>query len=117
MINAVYPALSALGAFGKKIEVSAHNVANINTDGFKKSRVILQEASPSGVTASINRIDQPGSPLPFEEGRGEAGETSNVAVEEEMVDLITTQHAYTANLKTMKAEEEILGTIFDVLDK
>ena len=34
-----------------------------------------------------------------------------------MVNLITTKQAYTANLKTIKAEEEILGTLFDILDK
>jgi flagellar basal body rod protein FlgG len=117
MINPIFSALSALAALGEKLGVTGNNVANMNTEGFKKSRAILEEAVPSGVTVSINRIDTPGSPLPSE-GDGEGvRESSNVAVEQEMVDLITTKDAYTANLKTIKTEEEILGTLFDVLDK
>jgi len=117
MIDAICPALSALRALGKKLEVTANNVANIDTDGFKKSRAVLQEASPSGVTVSINRIDEPGAPLPSEEATTKTREASNVEIDEEMVNLITTKHAYTANLKTIKAEDEVLGTLFDVLDR
>jgi flagellar hook protein FlgE len=117
MVDALYPTQSALWALGKKLEVTANNVANVDTEGFKKSRVIFQESSPSGVMVSINRVDSPGSPLPTEEGKNEKRESSNVDVGEEIVNLITTKHAYTANLKTIKAEEEILGTLLDVLDK
>jgi flagellar hook protein FlgE len=117
MINPIFSALSALTALGGKLGVTGNNVANMNTEGFKKSRAILQEAVPSGVTVSINRIDTPGSPLPSEEGGKGVRESSNVAVEQEIVDLITTKDAYTANLKTIKTEEEILGTLFDVLDR
>jgi flagellar hook protein FlgE len=116
VVDAIYSALSGLQAFGKKLGVTAHNVANIDTDGFKKSRAIFEEASPSGVTVQINRIESPGSPIPSEDETGEPRESSNVAVEEEMVNLITTRHGYTANLKTIKVEEELLGTLLDVLD-
>jgi len=37
MISAIHTALSGLPAFAKQFDVSANNVANINTDGFKKS--------------------------------------------------------------------------------
>ena len=117
MISAIYPALSALRAFGEKLGVTANNIANINTNGFKKSRADLEEASPSGVNVSIHRVETPGAPLPPDRDTGEPEESSNVSVEEEMVNLITTKQAYTANLKTIKAEEEILGTLFDILDK
>jgi flagellar basal body rod protein FlgG len=117
LINPIFSALSALAALGEKLGVTGNNIANMNTEGFKKSRAILEEAAPSGVTVSINRIDTPGSPLPSEGGGQGVRESSNVAVEQEMVDLITTKDAYTANLKTIKTEEEILGTLFDVLDK
>jgi len=116
MVDAIYSALSGLRAFGTKLGVTAHNVANIHTDGFKKSRVLFEEASPSGVTARVNRVDSPGSPVPSEDGTGEPRESSNLAVEEEMVNLMTTRHGYTANLKTIQAEEELVGTLLDVLD-
>jgi flagellar hook protein FlgE len=42
-------------------------------------------------------------------------ESSNVDLGEEFVNLKTTQYAYLANLKTIKAEDAVLGTIFDSL--
>ena len=117
MVDALYSTQSALRALGKKLEVTANNVANMDTEGFKRSRAFLQESSPSGVMVSINRIDSPGSPLPTEQGGNEKRESSNVDVGEEIINLITTKHAYTANLKTIKAEEETLGTLLDVLDE
>ncbi len=117
MINPIFSSLSALSALGQKLGVTGNNVANMNTDGFKKSRAILQEASPYGVTASISRIDTPGSPIPNEERVGEFRESSNVIVEHEIVDLMVAKHAYTANLKTLQTEEETLGTLLDILDR
>jgi flagellar basal body rod protein FlgG len=117
MISAIYPALSALRAFGEKLGVTANNIANISTNGFKKSRVLLEEAPSSGVNVSIRRVETPGALLLPDRDTGEPQESSNVAVEEEMVNLITTKQAYTANLKMIKAQDETLGTLLDILDK
>ena len=117
MISAIYSSLSALRAFGDKLGVTSNNIANVNTDGFKKSRANLEEVSPSGVKVSISRVETPGAPLPPDRDTGDTRESSNVAPEEEVVDLITTKHAYTANLKMIEGEEETLGTLLDILDK
>ncbi len=37
MFSSMDSALSALGAFGKKMDVTANNIANVNTIGFKGS--------------------------------------------------------------------------------
>jgi len=34
-----------------------------------------------------------------------------------MINLITVPHAYAANLKSVKAEDEILGTLLDIVDR
>ncbi len=115
MLNVTYPALSALRALEQKLGVTANNVANINTNGFKKSRAVLQEAVPAGVSVSVSKVDTPGVPLAVENESTEIPESSNVALEEEMASLMIAQRAYTANLKAAKAEEETLGAIFDVL--
>jgi flagellar hook protein FlgE len=117
MVSAINPAFSGLAAFGEKLGVTANNVANVNTDGFKKSRVILKEALPNGVTPSIERINTEGAPLLPDRDTGKIRESSNVAVEEEMVSLMPTQQGYTANLKILQTEEEMLGTLFDIVDK
>ena len=49
MIGAIHSALSGLTAFSKQIEVTAHNVANISTDGFKKSHVEFVSVETDGV--------------------------------------------------------------------
>ncbi len=116
MIRSIHPALSALRAFGQKLAVTANNIANMNTNGFKGSQAILEEAPPNGVTASISRIETPGAPLPPEEATSGPKESSNVAVEEEMVNLITAKQGYTANLKTIKLQDEVLGTLLDIVD-
>ena len=116
-MDAMKPALSALRAFGDKLGVTANNIANVNTDDFKKSRALLEEASPDGVTVSISRVETPRAPIPTEDGTNQTREASNVETDEEMINLLTTKHAYTANLKVIKAEGEMLGTLFDIADK
>ena len=117
MISAIYPALSALRAFGEKLGITGNNIANINTNGFKKNRALLEEASPSGVEVSVSRVETPGAPLSPDRDTGKTRESSNVSVEEEVVGLVITKQAYTANLRTIEAEKETLGTLLDILDE
>ncbi len=108
-------ALSALDAHGQKLNVTANNIANLNTDGFKKSRAVLQEADPSGVIISISKVNTPGAPILSEDGTGEVRESSNVDLAEEIVNLQTAQRGFEANLKTLEAEDEMLGCLFDII--
>lgn len=114
MINAADSALSGIKAFGTKIGVTANNIANMNTDGFKKSRAVLEEGHPSGVTASIEEIDTPGAILPAQDGSGETRETSNVDLEEEVGNLITARTALSANTKTLKTWDEMTESLLDL---
>jgi flagellar basal-body rod protein FlgC len=117
MIQGIYSALSALRAFGQRLGVTANNIANMDTEGFKKSKAVFEEASPYGVNVTIRRIETQGFPLPSEEGINKVCESSNVDIKEEMINLITVPHAYAANLKSVKAEDEILGTLLDIVDR
>jgi flagellar basal body rod protein FlgG len=115
MSLALNAALSALDAYGKKVDVTANNIANLNTDGFKKSRAVMQEADSSGVVVSISKVNTPGAPIPSEDGTGSVRESSNVDPAEEIVNLQTAKHGFEANLKTLKVENEMLGSLFDIL--
>lgn len=108
MAQATNIAVSALSALQRKLEVTANNIANVNTDGFKKSRAVFQTQDSPGVSVSIEQINTPGILRP--DGR----EMSNVSLEEEFVNLITTRHTYTANLKVIETETKMLGTILDL---
>ena len=115
MIPALDAAVTAFQAFGKKVQTTAHNIANLNTEGFKKSRVLLQEGHPGGVTASIQRIDSPGAPVAYPE-HSTITESSNVDLGEEMILLMTAKHGLQANLKILKAEAERIGFLLDIVE-
>jgi len=105
MINGIFAASSALNAFSKKVAVVSNNVANMNTDGFKKSRTILEEGQNGGVEVLIH-----------EEGANvQTEENSNVDLAEEMVNMILAQRAYEANIKSIETQNELEGTIVDIL--
>jgi len=115
MLTSMNTALSALGAYLKKQDVTANNIANVNTTDFKKSRAEFEETSQGGVTVTISRIETPGNPLPPDEVIGGDHQMSNVGLEEELVDLITTQYGFEANTKTLQTQEELQGTLLDML--
>jgi len=115
MIQLHGTSLSALGAFGLKFQVTANNIANVNTDGFKKSRADLKDNHPAGVEAVFSRIDTPGFLRPAEDGGLEMRESSNVELEEELVGLIGTARAYQANIEALKREEETTGAVLDLI--
>ena len=116
MVSSVYPAISALSAFQKKMDVTADNVANVNTDGFKKSRVNLQEGNNGGVTASVQQINTPGIIRETIRNDGlEDVESSNVDLAEELPGMIPTKAAYSANIKTIKTQDAMLGSLLDIL--
>jgi flagellar basal-body rod protein FlgC len=114
MSLAINVAMTALRALDKKTEVTANNTVNANTDGFKKGRVDTEEACPAGVKVTISRTDTPGTPLPAEAGSMDPRESSNVSLEEEMRDLITTPHLYRANIEVIRTEDEMQGTLLDI---
>ena len=116
MISSVYPALSALTAFQKKMDVTANNVANVNTDEFKKSRTVMKEAANGGVTASIQQIDTPGIVRETIRNDGiEEVESSNVDLAEELPEMIIAEAGYSANTKTVQTQDEMLGSLLDII--
>lgn len=116
MISGIYSSLSALFGFQTKLESTANNVANVNTDGYKKTRVTLQEGQiQGGVAVNIQKIETP-VPIVYEQtNKGEVPvEKSNVDLTEEMPNLLLTKRFYQANLKTIAAQDEMLGNLLDI---
>ena len=112
MSNAAKIALTALQAFDRKSEVIANNIANVNTDGFKKNRANAEALSPSGVKVTIEQVNTPVDSVTI----GEVPrESSNVNLEEEFIALITNRHSYAANIKMVNAADEIQGTLINIL--
>ena len=115
MLSGVHSALSGLQAFSKKVDSIANNVANVNTNEFKKTRVTLTDKEPQGVVANVEKIETPG-PLALEQTQdGEKLiEQSNVELSEELPNLMLSRRFFQANLKVIETEDEILGSLLDI---
>ena len=105
-------ALTAINAFDKKSSITANNIANVNTDGFKKSRAVIKEKETSGVSISSEQVNTPSDIVTI---GGVDREASNVNLEEELIALMTNKNNYEANLMTVKAADEREKTLFDIM--
>jgi flagellar basal-body rod protein FlgC len=115
-INGTNAALSALDAFFRRVSATSHNLANLETDGFKKVRVDLVEGPAGGVEARPREIDTPGDVVAKEGEEGvEYTESSNVNLAEEMVCLLTALRSYQANLKSLEVQTEMEDALLDIV--
>jgi len=96
--------------------VTANNIANVNTEEFKKSRATMIEGVNGGVEVDVEKVNTPGHR--YQELRGDQmveKETSNVNLEEELPDLMVTQRTYEANLKVLQTRDKMLGSMLDII--
>lgn len=115
MISAIGSATSALSALQKKMDVTSNNIANVNTDEFKKSRVTFQEGANGGIDATVQEITTPGySKETVQNGEVVEVESSNVDLAEELTEMIPTQVAYSANIKTIQTQNQMMGSLLDI---
>ena len=115
MIPSVNSAISALQAYKTKLGVTAENIANVNTDEFKKSRATLKEGVNGDVQVDIERVNTPGRPYQKREGdQLIQKEGSNVNLEEEIPEMMVIQRTYEANLKVLQIQNDMLGTLLDI---
>ena len=115
MIGAIQSALSGLTGFSTQVAVTAHNMANVTTDGFKKSRTELIAVESGGVRSVIQKDETAGPTILNNTGYGPAQlELSNVDLGEEAISLIISQRGYEANLQTIKTADDMLGSLLDI---
>ena len=116
MIPSLNSTLSALQAYKKSMGVTANNIANVNTDEFKKSRATMKEGVNGSVEVEIDKVITSGHRYQVLEGNQMVEkETSNVNLEEELPDLMITQRTYEANLKVLQTKDKMLGATLDIL--
>lgn len=118
MISGLSISLTALDAYGKKLGVAAHNIANADTRGFKKSRVEFQDASPGGqgVEARVEPVNAPGAMLLEDTPQGpQLVEQSNVDYGDEMLSLIMAQRGIEANARAVRTQDHALGNLVNLV--
>ncbi len=125
-LGALPATYSGLSVFQRKIRVTANNIANVNTDGFrtdgfrtdgfKKSRTVLSTVQPHGVKAEVQQVETAGPSALKQTAQGEQFvEKSNVDIGEEMVNLLSGQRGYEASLRTLKTAAKMVGSLIDVV--
>jgi flagellar basal-body rod protein FlgC len=105
-------------------QVAANNVANMNTNGFRSSRVEY-ETGPGGQGVRISDVYENTSPGPLVEG-GQWVETdegltyektlveaSNTDLAEEMVQMMENERLFEANAVALRAQLEMRGRFID----
>jgi flagellar basal body rod protein FlgG len=115
-IAGIYSSLSGVAAFEKKWATTAHNIANLETNGFKAQRASMEETATGGVKVSLTRDRSPG-PLVSEptSNGGVLTEKSNVDVSRELGEMIIAKNGYAANLRLIRTEDEMLGNLLDAV--
>ena len=116
MIPSVNSTISALQAYKSKMGVTANNIANVNTDEFKKDRATLREGTNGGVQVNVQQVNTPGIRYKaFEGDQLVEKESSNVNLEEEIPEMMITQRTYEANLKVLQTQNKMLGSVLDIM--
>ena len=90
-------AATALTAYGVRQGVTGNNIANLNTDGFKASTVVMHENKAGGVKAGVSQ----GS--------------DNVEISREAVNMLDTVNGNKANLKTLHVADEMTKDLLDLI--
>jgi flagellar hook-associated protein FlgK len=96
-MNTISTALSGMNAASLELATSAHNIANSQTPGFRRQGVARQATEGGGVSATVVEADVAGESLA-----------------EDIVTQKSASYAYKANLKVLKIQDEVLGSLLDI---
>lgn len=90
-------ASSGLQAAQLRLDSAAHNVANLNTPGFRRQTVEQTEApGGAGVQASLRRESVEGP-----------------ALEKDVVEQMSATYAFKANIQVIKTEDQMMGSLLN----
>jgi len=116
MIFSINNTISAIKAFGTKMGVHANNTANIETEGFKKSRTTFTANDENNIQVVITQVNTPGHfVIENDNGQMIQKELSNVDLAEEIPQTMLTKRLFESNLVMLKTYDEMLGSIIDIL--
>ena len=105
---------SGIQAAALKMQATASNVANANTNGYQAQRVDLVER-PGGVEARSASVDAPNrADAAADSNRtSPVSPPSNINLADEMVSMVANENFYQANLQALKVADEMMGTLVD----
>ena len=117
-MSAFQSAITGMSVNATRAAVAAHNIANVNTDGFKKSSATISANAAGPPEVQITQSETPGPLIQNYEGlpdSAEVRELSNVDLVEEFIQLKLAEVGYKASAAIISTEEEMLGSILDII--
>lgn len=115
--SALNYAADALSVHSVGIQVSAHNIANVNTGDFLPQRATLA-TGPKGLGVDLESIAKAPA-LPDTHPSGELGRflgdkaPSTTEISREMPSLLLSERAFQANVATIRTSDEMYGTLLN----
>jgi len=121
--SSMHLAAGSLATHSVGMQVSAHNVANISTDGFMPQRATYATGSNGmGVELeSVRKLNQPLRGLDAASVSGDAGfadsalPASSTDIAKEMPHMILTERGFQANAAAIRTADEMLGTLLNFI--
>jgi flagellar basal-body rod protein FlgC len=115
MVNTAYnAAVSGLQAASLQLRASANNVANSDTDGYQKQQVTTQ-AGTYGVEVKVEKVGFAEAPANTAGNLAKIeNQRSNVDLTDELIEMKAAKNLFEANVKTLQAQETVLGRILDI---
>jgi flagellar hook-associated protein FlgK len=89
-------ASSGMAAAQTRLQTSAHNVANLQTEGFKRQQVTQTAQNGGGVNTTLSRSEQVGP-----------------ALEADVVSQLQAKNEFLANLAVFKTANKMQGALLD----
>lgn len=124
--ESLYLASSALQTHTTEIHVSAHNIANVSTDGFEPWRT-LTATGPQGKGVRIDALVRDGEPLGRQDSQDvikdknlartsetDGSRPSGTDIAREFALMIDSHHAFDANASVIRTADEMLGTLLNI---
>jgi flagellar basal-body rod protein FlgC len=130
MVNAINSALSGLNAASRRLQVSANNIANMQStktvvtgtevnSPYVAQRVQQVSQAGGGVSVKVQDVS-PASSQVFDPENPDADSNGfvaypNVSLETEIINQKIATYDYKASLKTLKVQDELEQSLLDIL--
>lgn len=95
-MNVLSTALSGLQAAQARMNSAAHNVANAQTEGFRREQVVTSAQAHGGTTAQLQKLPPSGADITAD-----------------LVEQQSASYAWRANLQTIKTVDTLVGSLLN----
>lgn len=116
--SSMYLASGSLATHSVGMQVAAHNIANISTNGFLPQQVTYA-TSNNGFGVELESVRNQDAPLGRQpvsaQGNCAGINASGTEIAKEIPQMIATQRGFEANAATIRAADEMLGSVLNII--